>query len=86
MRKPIRARFPGGSERTPAGSQAGARTVRQNRRDDELVDDGHDFPFGLKARLKGTVRHSGMAPPSTGTAVPALTQSTDFGEDQDANH
>jgi hypothetical protein len=51
-----------------------------------MVDDGHRFPFGLKARLKGTVRHSGKAPPSTETTISALTQGLDFGESQSANY
>ena len=61
--------------------------ARQDRREDELVvDDGHDFPFGLKARLKGAVRHSGMTSSSAETTISALTQGLDFGESQSANY
>jgi hypothetical protein len=47
-----------------------------------MVDDGHGFPFGLKARLRGAVRHIGKAPPLRETMVSRLTEGTDFGEDQ----
>ena len=61
--------------------------ARQDGREDELVVDGrHGFPFGLKARLKGTVRHSGKAPPSTESTISALTRGLDFGESQSANY
>jgi hypothetical protein len=50
-----------------------------------VVDGRHGFPFGLKARLRGAVRHAGKAPPSTETTISVLTQGLDFGEDQDAN-
>src|SRR5918998_4458025 len=51
-----------GVEQTPAGSQARTGAVRQDRREGELVlNDRHRFPFGLKARLRGAVRHTGIA-------------------------
>ena len=54
--------------------------ARQDGREDELVVDGrHGFPFGLKARLRGAVHHSGMAPPLRKTRAFRLTDGTDFG-------
>lgn len=57
--------------------------MRQNRRDDELVvDGGHDFPFGRLGPAQGSgASRPATAPLSTETAVSALTQGTDFGED-----
>jgi hypothetical protein len=42
---------------------------------------GTGSPSRPKARLKGAVRHTGMAPPSTETTVSALTRDRIFGED-----
>src|SRR5829696_7538913 len=43
---------------------------------------GTGSPSRLKARLKGAVRHSGMAPPLRKTSVSRLTRRQVFGEDQ----
>jgi hypothetical protein len=55
--------------------------ARQDGREDVLVLDGrHGFPFGLKARLKGAVRHSGIASPLRKTRAFRLTRRQVFGE------
>jgi hypothetical protein len=60
--------------------------TRQNGREDELVVDGRQgFPFGLKARLRGAVRHADKAPPLRKTGVSRLTRRQVFGKDQSAN-